>query len=174
MLAEGKSESLLVHCARQGFYDMPKTGLLGVAREIGADVNPSEKLPQILIQLCEHVLKKLSDEEKLQIVRLRMPVTSELEQLLLESSDAQDMLEAKDVKDLQTHAENKQACAKDFREMTHVLAERVRTSKSKGSAASSSAAGSARASKKRRQYPSEVTFSTALTAEGLKTWVPLG
>ena len=65
MLAVGPKEDLLKHCARQAFYERPKSGLLFVTKEVGYEVDVAAGLPQILLQLCSQIHPKMSDEDKL-------------------------------------------------------------------------------------------------------------
>ena len=166
-----KGRCSLNHCARQAFYEMPKSGLLAVAKEFGYEVDVAAGLPQILLQLCSQIHPNMSDEDKLNLVRKRMPGMGDIEQLLLESEEAKQLLDDKEVTELQKQAQRQQDAVEDFKEITSELAERVREKKQSKSASSNSGGG--KALKKQRRYPAEVKLGQDITPAQLDAFVPL-
>eukprot|EP00971_Amphidinium_carterae_P104666 2072775-Amphidinium_carterae.2 len=171
MLAKGPAESLVKHCAREGFYDMPKSALSAIAKEVGCDMKAGAHLPEMLLALCSFLLPSLTDEDKLGILRKRMPAMGDLEQLLLDNEEAQELLEEKDLQSLSKRAEERKSTVMEFKVLAASLAEKVA---SKGSKSRGAASSSSRPSKRARVYPSQVRFSKELTVSELNGFLPVG
>eukprot|EP00971_Amphidinium_carterae_P330665 6463831-Amphidinium_carterae.1 len=120
MLAKGPEETLLRHCAREGFYDMPKSALTALAKEVGCDIRNGSALPDVLLQLCSCVLPALTDEDKLCILRKRMPAMGDVEQPLVENEEAHELLEDKDVHILTKKSDEQKACVQDLKAMIDI------------------------------------------------------
>ena len=158
---------MLQHCARHAFYDMPKNGLLAVASEFGYEVDRHEALPTVLLQLCLAVHPRLTEEEQLALLRRRIPVLGDLEQLLLESDDAKALLQKDDLEELEQQQQQQQESAKAFQHAAVDLATKIKAKKS-----SSVASSSSRAPKRQRQYPPEVKFSRDIQVAELNAFIP--
>ena len=99
-----KKENLLMVSARHAFWTIPKTGLRQLSKFYGVHVPAGATFPELLLCLCEAVLGALSEEEKLKILRMRVPRVDEMKDFLL-SEEASDLLTEEDKKELKEEAD---------------------------------------------------------------------
>ena len=83
---------LLMVAARQAFWNIPKTGLERLCKELDVPVSVGEELPMLILKLANHLLGHLSDDEKIVLLRLRVSDPDGAEEFLL-SEEAEEFLE---------------------------------------------------------------------------------
>ena len=173
-----KEHDLLQTCAMNAFWEIPKSGLLSIARATGIHVEKDKTLPDVMLCLVEGVLGPQSDSEKLRLLRLRMPRKADLLHLM-ENASADDILEPDDLKQLrQAQADHTQK-DQDFGQKIQEMSARVRahasasaTSSTRGKA--TSAATNQPKSKRARRAPPQLTIDESTTVQDLDAYLPSG
>ena len=181
LLLQNTSEekNLLETSAMNAFWQIPKSGLLSIAKAISARVEADKPLPEVMLALAEAVLGDLGDAEKLRLLRLRMPAKSDLLHLLDEHS-TEDILETEDAKELKKMQCEQQSMEQEFGAKVKEMATRVRTQGPASSSSSTSrhnrqpSTNTSQRTKKARRYPPEVRIDESTTVQDLNTMLPSG
>eukprot|EP00971_Amphidinium_carterae_P181746 3605920-Amphidinium_carterae.3 len=94
-LVEPQSEesSIIKVTAQHAFWQIPKAGLIAISKEFKIDMD--RPLHETVLTTVEHVLGPSSDEQKLQLLRKRMPQKTDIEALLADD-DLQELLDDSD------------------------------------------------------------------------------
>jgi hypothetical protein len=173
----GQKDTLLRVAALNGFWRIPKTGLVQLGRDLGAAVNGKDDFCTILLEVAETSMgRDLTDEEKLSILRARLPKYNEAKDVLT-GEDCHDLLGADEAKKVQTKQEEEAKQAPVFDEVkvaARALAKKVHD---KGKAAGARASKGDKHGpplKKPRKYPPRMGFDSDLTVDYLDTFLPMG
>lgn len=177
MLEATATESNLQHVAAlNGFWKLPKTVLLRIGRHFGAVVSAQDSLAKILLSVAESALgRPLSEQEQLNILRLRMPKHSDAKEFL-ESEECHDLMDKSDRKVVEDRMKEEESTAdamNDIRAKAKALAKKLAEKKPRrGGGAATSSRGPA--PKKQRKYPPTIKMGVAMTTEDLNQYVPTG
>ena len=182
LLLERSSEerNLLQTSAANAFWEIPKTGLLSIARATSIHVESGKSLAEVMLALVEGVLGPQSDAEKLRLLRLRLPKKTDLMDWM-EDAAAEENLEPEDAKELHHMKQNISNQEGELRPMVRELAEKVRsqasasgTSASSLSRAKGSAGSAASRGKKARRYPPTIKLDESTSLQDLNGLLPPG
>ena len=181
LLLEKTSEerNLLETCAMNAFWEIPKTGLISIARAASIPVDTGKSLPEVMLALVDGVLREQSDSEKLRLLRLRLPRKADLMELLEEAS-AEQNLEPEDVQQLQQLKKDNDNREQELGPKVRELAERVRSQSSSSSTAASSSRSKAGTgatgtkNKKGKRFPNTIKIDESTTLQELNALLPTG
>lgn len=169
---------LLSVCARNAFWRTPKTGLTQLAKKLGFHLDSAATVPEMVLDLAEQVLGELSDADKLEILRCRLPAHDECKEFLM-TEEAKELLgddEAKQVEKMKESETKGEPVHEEFKKATKRLALKIKEFQAKqrkgGGAAGSRT--SRPPAKRQRRYPPALDFKSGLTVEYLNTFVPDG
>eukprot|EP00971_Amphidinium_carterae_P121129 2399239-Amphidinium_carterae.2 len=145
--------SLLRVSAENGFWDIPKSGLVKIAGELGIPLVNGRSLTNVLFDLVAGVLKRELDEDtKLRLLRLRMPESNPAADILETAGD--ELIDEKEKQELRKQAQHDAADPEVASAVRQMASEGSRRRDSElGVAASSSASSAAGAAKRKRRYP---------------------
>jgi hypothetical protein len=93
---------LLEEAALQAFGDFGTQQLSFVCRVVGTRVPPTASLFTKLWTIVKHVCPRLSDEEVMAVLSLRLKVDQSMLDLVMLSEEASDLIDDQDKKQLQT------------------------------------------------------------------------
>ncbi|CAE7209363.1 unnamed protein product [Symbiodinium sp. CCMP2592] len=155
--ATSQPTSLLKLAAQNSFWTLPKTALATIGKEVGVQLDKSRPLAELILCFAESILGALSDEEKLRLLRLRLPKKGDVEEWLLQQEDLGDLLEKDDAEELQKERDAHNTAKEEFGHSVRQLASKVRHArKASQSSRKSSSAREEPADKRRRRYPNKV------------------
>lgn len=162
--------------AKNAFWKIPKTGIIKLGGFVGARVDHGS-FPELLLAVAAKVLEKdLSDEEKLQILRKRVPQSEDLLESI-KNSEAADLLEEQDKAHLlevtgspTIHA----ATLNEFKTSVQILAASARKSHTGAAPREAAAVVGGPAVKKKRRYPPKVVVTSAMDASDVGSMLPDG
>jgi hypothetical protein len=174
--ATADEDTLLRVSARFAFWDIPRTGLVTLAKEFGALVPAGADLPTLLMALCETILGKLTDEDKLKIIRQRLPKTDTMKEFLM-TDDAKECLGKDELQKLQPGKDEDPTVKKgndEMREAARAFAKKIYEKSAKANTGKKGGSAGP-AAKKARKYPNIVDLQgDQFTVAELNLYLPNG
>ena len=147
---------LLALCARNAFWVVPKTTLVTAAKQLGIEVDPASSLPQLILTMAEKILGKLSDEEKLQLLRKRLPKQDDVQELLMAQENLDELLEKDDHEQIVKGKEDRAALKREFSEYIREYSAKARASAAATRSTRGRSSDAQPAEKKCRRYPTKL------------------
>lgn len=172
--ADLRAEAFDGGAALNGFWTIPKTGIMQIGRFIGADVSCAS-FPELVLSVASAILGELSDEQRLAILRKRLPESTALIDALKES-DVVDILPEKERQQLfetGEAAKAQQEVVEEFRKDIKKLASLRKALAGKALASSSGSAGGGD-QKRLRKYPPKVQVTSNFTEQDCALVLPNG
>ena len=172
--ATSQPTSLLKLAAQNSFWTLPKTALATIGKEVGVHLDKSRPLAELILCFAESILGALSDEEKLRLLRLRLPKKGDIEEWLLQQEDLGELLEKDDAEELQKERDAHNTAKEEFGHSVRQLASKVRHArKASQSSRKSSSAREEPADERRKRYPNKVpAICEQSTIDSLNSLVP--
>ena len=96
------------------------------AKQLGIEVDPASSLPQLILTMAEKILGKLSDEEKLQLLRKRLPKQDDVQGLLMAQENLDELLEKDDHEQIVKGKEDRAALKREFSEYSREYSAKAR------------------------------------------------
>lgn len=172
------ADNLITVAAKHAFWDMPKTALRAVAQHVGAIYDKTSEVPDLIVAIANAVLDNPTDEQLINILRLRVRVDDEALEMLGQEC-AQEMLdkdEKDDVEKGKTKASEKVSVTAKIKKLIENIEKNAPPpAKGKGRGKGSKGArggGAAAAKKKARKYPPKVEGAELVSAEDINELMP--
>ena len=175
MLAATPVQSLLKTAAEQGFWQIPKTGLNAITKELHAELPESTSFVDVLFNLVGGTLQKeLTYDNKLRILRLRMPEANPVSRIAAEiqKEDGQDMVDEGDMTDM-TKADCNREALTDA-EVGAAIREIAISKHSEPAASGQASSSSSTPAKKPRKWPSKIVLEDKQIKEQSNSYLPSG